>query len=34
VSRWKRLDKERKKRKKRGKRRAIAIGRTPKMGDK
>jgi len=34
VSRWKRLDKERKERKKRGKRRAIAIGRTPKRGDK
>jgi len=34
VSRWKRSDKERKERKKRGKRRAIAIGRTPKRGDK
>jgi hypothetical protein len=34
VGRWKRSDKERKERKKRGKRRAIAIGRTPKRGDK
>jgi hypothetical protein len=34
VSRWKTSDKEKKESKNRGKRRAIAIGRTPKWGDK